>query len=617
MFIHSIRFLALACYILLFSSCQEKPKKQILADDTSQFLEDIRNYYFLTLDSTIHYLRQMDTTVSPVQNKKLFTQVRYWYKMNEPMMMAYDYQNYLTINGPNLLKVEIDDYTDIKRIKPTSLQVLEETLFSEKIDNSALHRTLRFLQARFPFIRKNHIIYRQRDKHSLKMIRDAIVNVAAKGITGFDSPILANSMAEAVITYQSLANILEIYQEGFKDPSLYELWQQEIKGAIVFLQSDEFDSFDRYTFIKNYTNAQLVLVNSTQKDWNIAMSRSRELDPSATNLFSKEFFNLSMFSVRGAPAATPERAALGKALFNDTNLSSSKQMSCGSCHKAELAFTDGLPKAKGTNSKELIRNTPALPYTVYQKKFFYDGRASGLESQILSVANNVDEFHIEMAEMEQRVLASAQYEAQFEQLYAGETSNENIRNAITAYIRNLTPFDSKFDLNMQGKENSLTKNEIRGFNLFMGKAGCGTCHFAPTFFGTVPPKYDETEFENLGVPANASFENPVLDDDPGMFYPYSVEEKRHFFKTSTVRNIALTAPYMHNGVYNTLEEVMNFYNVGGGQGMGLDVPYQTLPPDSLHLNANEIDDIIAFMRTLTDSEYTVEQPKLLSAALQP
>ena len=156
---------------------------------------------------------------------------------------------------------------------------------------------------------------------------------------------------------------------------------------------------------------------------------------------------------------------------------------------------------------------------------------------------------------------------------------------------------------MQGLENTLSEDEIFGFNLFMGKAACATCHFPPAFNGTVPPKYMETEFENLGVPKNNSFEHPALDEDPGQYFPYEVEEKRSFFKTSTVRNIQLTGPYMHNGVYETLEEVMDFYNVGGGQGMGLEVPYQTLPSDSLKLSDQESKAIIAFMQTLTDEEF--------------
>ena len=520
------------------------------------------------------------------------------------MLIAYDYENYLSMNAPNLLKVEIDDYTDIKKLKPKGYQVLEELLFGEEdIRNKELHGIIQYLQVRLPYIRKNHILYNQRDRHHLKMIRDAIVNIATKGITGFDSPVLANSLSEAIYNYESVKTVLTIYKDAFKNPKLYQDWMSEIDATIEDLNDRDFDSFDRYTFIKNHTNKQLKLINSTSLDWEIVLNTSRPLNPKSENIFSKDFFNLKMFSMPGSPSVSPERVALGKALFNDTTLSSTG-ISCATCHIKSKAFTDGRKKAMGKNGKELLRNTPPLSYAVYQRTFFYDGRGDGLEGQIVGVVNNKNEFHLDLNTMEKRVSENPEYKQQFETLY-DSVNNMNVRNAIATYIRSLAPFDSKFDRNMQGVEATLTKEEQLGFNLFMGKAACATCHFPPTFFGTIPPKYLETEFENLGVPKNASFTHPILDDDPGLFYPYEVEEKRHFFKTSTVRNAEITGPYMHNGVYATLEEVMDFYNAGGGQGMGLDVPYQTLPPDSLNLDEQEIDAVILFIKTLTDREFEV------------
>ena len=225
----------------------------------------------------------------------------------------------------------------------------------------------------------------------------------------------------------------------------------------------------------------------------------------------------------------------------------------------------------------------------------------------MNVVNNENEFHLDLNTVEQRIKEDDVYASSFDELYDGEVTNQNVRHAIATYIRSLAPFDSRFDKNMQGSENTLTSEEKLGFNLFMGKAACATCHFPPAFNGTVPPKYMETEFENLGVPKNADFDHPILDDDPGQFHPYMVEEKRNFFKTSTVRNVALTGPYMHNGVYESLEEVVQFYNVGGGQGMGLEVPYQTLPPDSLHLTDKEQKALVAFMQSLTDARFLNEK----------
>jgi len=533
-----------------------------------------------------------------------FLHSRKWYKKLEPLLIAYDYENYLSINAPNLLKIEAEDYTEIKKLNPKSYQVLEEFLFGDYTeDNTELHRIYSYLQVRLPFIKKNHIIYRQKDSHHLKMVRDAIVNIATKGITGFDSPILANSLQEAIYSYETLLEMIVIFEPKFVNKKLYTDWKHSIKETINYLNTGSFDTFNRYHFIKKYTNSQLVLVNATANDWNITLNNSRPLNPKATNIFSKDFFNIKKFALPNSPAITPARVALGKQLFNDKSLSKTNTISCATCHIDSKAFTDGNTLAIGANGTELSRNTPTLSYAVYQKSFFYDGRSGGLEDQIVSVVNNKDEFHIDLNTIIQKVKNSATYRKQFQELYSGKITNLNVRNAIATYIRSLTPFDSKFDRNMQNLETTLTLEEKEGFNLFMGKAACATCHFPPSFYGTVPPKFNETEFENLGVTETDDFNKPKLDTDPGLFFPYKIEERRGFFKTSTVRNAEITAPYMHNGAYKTLDKVLEFYNNGGGAGMGLTVPYQTLPSDSLHLNNKEIAAIIAFIKTLTDKKY--------------
>ncbi|MBW1296005.1 cytochrome-c peroxidase [Aquimarina litoralis] len=606
----SIYCFFIASILLIAVSCKKEEKLLALTTSSSaesMFNNAIRNHYFKTLDSAAFYIKKIDTLTSLEENKANFLESRKWYKRTEPMLMAYDYENYLSMNAPNLLKIEMEDYQDIKKSKPKSYQVLEELLYAEEVlDKKELFKVVQYLQVRIPYIRKNHIIIKQRDRHHLKMLRDAIVNIAAKGITGFDSPMLANSLNEAIYNYETIREILAIYKEAFASKELYQSWVKEIDTTISELKSGNFDTFDRYTFIKNRTNKQLELINSTSKDWNITLNTSRSLNPLSTNFFDKDFFNIAQFSTPRSPEITDERVALGKMLFNDESLSNTGNISCATCHHKDKAFTDGLKKAKGINNIELQRNTPTLSYAVFQRTFFYDGRAASLEDQIVKVVNNQNEFHLDLNTIEQRIQSNPDYVQQFDALYDGNISNRNARHAIATYIRSLSPFDSKFDRNMQGHENTLTDEEVLGFNLFMGKAACATCHFPPAFNGTVPPKYLETEFENLGVPKNASFEHPILDDDPGQYYPYEVEEKRSFFKTSTVRNAELTAPYMHNGVYNSLEEVIKFYNVGGGQGMGLNVPYQTLPADSLNLTDNESKAIIAFIKTLNDKQFEKE-----------
>jgi cytochrome c peroxidase len=135
----------------------------------------------------------------------------------------------------------------------------------------------------------------------------------------------------------------------------------------------------------------------------------------------------------------------------------------------------------------------------------------------------------------------------------------------------------------------------------MGKAKCGTCHFIPFFNGVAPPYFSESESEVIGVPSTNDTLHPVLDPDKGKYNLYPIDILRFSFKTPTLRNVALTAPYMHNGVYKSLEEVVDFYNKGGGAGLGIAPSNQTLPKSPLQLSATEKKQIISFLRALTDT----------------
>jgi cytochrome c peroxidase len=191
----------------------------------------------------------------------------------------------------------------------------------------------------------------------------------------------------------------------------------------------------------------------------------------------------------------------------------------------------------------------------------------------------------------------------FKKAYSKTTKPEawQIQNAIASYVRSLNSFDSRFDEYMRGKKNSLSNQEIEGMNLFMGKAKCASCHFTPLFNGTVPPGYSKTEHEVIGTPNEVSGKS--LSTDLGRYIYNKMPQLKGAFKTPTVRNAAVTAPYMHNGVFKTLEEVVSFYNKGGGQGLGYEVENQTLPFDELKLNKKEEAALVAFMKTLTDKRY--------------
>ena len=307
---------------------------------------------------------------------------------------------------------------------------------------------------------------------------------------------------------------------------------------------------------------------------------------------------------------------LGRTLFFDPVLSGSNERSCASCHQPDKGFTDGNKKSIAMDFKGTVdRNAPTLINAVYADKYFYDLRVGEMENQIEHVIFDKREFHTSYLQMFEKLEQSEEYVTWFKSVFPGwehEPINKNTFSAaITAYLKSLSGFNSPFDQYVRGETDELPEAVINGFNLFMGKAGCGTCHFAPTFSGLVPPLYHESESEVLGVTLHNLDSIPVIDPDVGRYKGNLKEHAniyKHSFKTTTVRNVSLTAPYMHNGVFETLEEVVEFYNRGGGQGLGLDVEFQTLPPDPLELTDLEKQYLVKFMEVLVDTAAMTTQP---------
>lgn len=177
-------------------------------------------------------------------------------------------------------------------------------------------------------------------------------------------------------------------------------------------------------------------------------------------------------------------------------------------------------------------------------------------------------------------------------------------SALTLYYSKFSKYNAPFD-DAMNKKKEVDKSVVNGFNLFMGKAECATCHFAPFFNGVKPP-YVGSEFEVLGTPSDKEYKE--LSVDKGRFKINPAKETLNAFRTGTIRNAAQTKPYMHNGVFNTMSEVIDFYDGGGGAGRGLKVDNQTLSSDSLHLSSQEKLDLIAFITSLNEIIPTEKYP---------
>ncbi|OIQ22330.1 cytochrome c peroxidase [Lacinutrix sp. MedPE-SW] len=581
------RTLSACLFLVLLLGC--KQKQETYESDPVLILQ---SNYKSGLQTCIKHLEALEVAKNKTQGIKAYKLARSAFKSLEPILAFVDKANYKFLNAPNILKIEEEDATDIKINNPKGFQVLEEMLFDDDVDLETIKTTAKATKNRLNLVLKNTSL-KLKNHHVIWLIRDEIARVALTGITGFDSPVLENSLFEAQIAYKTIQDILNVFKSNFKNQNLVKNWNTEIAETIAILNAD-FNTFDRYNFIKNHTNKQLRLLVETQNDWSVNFPFELAFINNMTSLFSNETFNLNYFSDSNKQDhKVVEKAALGQLLFNDKNLSTSQEISCATCHVKEKAFTDGFK-----TFKKQTRNTPTVAYAALQKSFFYDGRAGSLEGQIVSVIDNKDEFHSDLKTITNAVLKNPKYVSAFNEYY-GKISDREIRHAIATYIRSLNTFNSKFDRNINNLEQSLTKSEINGFNIFNGKGKCATCHFAPVFNGTVPPNFTESEMELIGVP-NSTKMKPKVSPDLGRYNVFNTKERKFFFKTPTIRNIEKTAPYMHNGVYNTLDEVVVFYNNGGGSGLGLDLEYQTLPSDSLNLSNSEIKDVVNFMKTLND-----------------
>lgn len=277
----------------------------------------------------------------------------------------------------------------------------------------------------------------------------------------------------------------------------------------------------------------------------------------------------------------PARVTLGKMLFFDQRLSGDNRMSCASCHKPSNSWTDNLPRATGNNNKTLRRATPTLINIAYSKTLNWDGTAKTLEQQALIPLTSPDEMNQDLADLADELSAIATYVTLFENAYpARGISGDTIAKALASFERSIISTDSPFDIWLQGDATALSTAQQRGFQLFIGKARCEICHNGFNF--------TDNGFHNIGLPQDTAV------NDPGRIAIINTAANYNAFKTPTLRNIAQTAPYMHNGVYQTLTQVIEHYDRGGVVKDGLSP--NILPLD---LSARDKSDLAAFLVSLT------------------
>jgi cytochrome c peroxidase len=582
--------------ITAFSFFTVKKEKAVIAPEVL-----IEKRIVAQVDSFSTCVNKLRTTVkdgsaNEKQLQKLFLQTRLAYKKIEWATEYFTPTITRSVNGAPVLEVEQGG----QRLNAEGLQVIETFLFPRYnvAKRKELNKYLALLQANC----HNYAVYFANVQPTSWQIFDAAVQqlyrVITLGITGFDAPLSLHSMQESEVSLASLQRAIALYP--VKDSSAQLM--DEFNVAKKYLHANtNFDAFNRAWFITIYGNKISTGLAVLQKQLQIPVVKyNRLLNQDAGTLFDKKAFNANAYGT-DLDSISDQKIALGKKLFFDPQISGNGSRSCSSCHQPDRAFTDGMVKNTIIDGKTpLRRNTPTLLNAALQPAQFYDLRANTLEAQVIDVVENKDEMHGSIGTILDRLNKDKTYRQLFSVAYPDKDNPAidtlKLTNAIASYIRSLSLLNSRFDAYMRGDSRAMNQAEINGFNLFMGKAKCATCHYMPLFNGTLPPKYLTTESEVIGVPKYKT--GKILDPDLGQFSVIPLPSYKHAFKTPTLRNVALTAPYMHNGVFSSLMEVINFYNKGGGAGEGLKVTNQTLASEPLHLTLKERNELVSFMRSL-------------------
>jgi len=313
---------------------------------------------------------------------------------------------------------------------------------------------------------------------------------------------------------------------------------------------------------------------------------------------------LPTFSIPSDNPVTKGKVELGKQLFFDKRLSKNDTISCADCHRVKDGWSDPRPNSIGIASFPTERNSQSIINVGYSKFFFWDGRSMSLEEQAVEPITNPHEMGMDsLDEVVEKISKIAGYAEQFDLVFDDGITSKNIGDSISAFERTLVGGNSPYDRFINGDETALSESAIRGKEVFFKQGHCSACHSGPLF--------TDNGFHNIGVGLGA---DPGAEDtetgrpdDSGRFTVTGRKGDRGSFKTPSLRDIHLTAPYMHDGQIATLEEVVEFYDRGGGKNPQLD---EEMFP--LKLTAEQKSDLVEFLKVglASDTYPNVEQPAL-------
>jgi cytochrome c peroxidase len=561
-------------------------------------------------DSLIYIIHQLRNELKALD---------FWLRYLDPLA-------YKKINGPLPVEWEteaFEKYEKPYRREGAGLTLAELYLTEPGFSGDSVRNLLVSAQHALNYFQRDSVLeVLNKPEHFFFCNRLFLLNLAAIYTTGFECPDKDRIIPELRQMLNAVDLIYNSFEASFEDKKLSSTYHALFTEMRQFIneQPEQSEKFDHFTFVSNYVNPLFTLNQEHIRNYKIK-SRSLvdySLNDQSLSIFSKDLYlaqnTKGIFARISDPLIQEQIRALGKKLFYDPLLSGNNQRSCASCHKPENFFTDTTcqQNLQFDGITRLPRNTATLLNASNQHLLMVDGKHATLQEQAVAVITNSLEMHCQEKDLLKKIMSCKEYKKAFNDLLP-YTPAENaitirhIASALTMYYGSFSYYPADFELQITRQK----KNEeavANGYNLFMSKAQCGTCHFPPQFNGVKPP-YVSSEFEVIGVPSSTLFTK--VNADEGRYGQNPAPETRHAFRTSGLKNIARTSPYMHNGIFKTLEEVVDFYDAGGGAGRGLQIPNQTLSADSLHLSPKEKKELISFMNALTEVIPPVTAPASL------
>jgi cytochrome c peroxidase len=313
---------------------------------------------------------------------------------------------------------------------------------------------------------------------------------------------------------------------------------------------------------------------------------------------------------------TSAKVELGRKLFFDRRLSGDGTTNCGTCHDPQQGLGDGLEISLNYPTTRNWRNSPTLIGVAFQERLFHDGRAASLEEQALFPMMSAFEMNQNLDYLEEELRAVPEYVAEFTAVFGDpDITRQRIAMAIAAFERTLVSRNAPLDRFLEGDRQALSADARRGYDIFTGKGRCATCHYGPILvdnsFHALQVKENPEHMQDPRIAATRRFVAKVsgfpdyrtLEEDPGRFLVTKDRKDWKAFRTPTLREIAATAPYMHNGVYATLDEVIDFFDAGGGKGNSVLQPLQLTTDEKRQLR-------VFLEEGLTGTTTEVTHPKI-------